>query len=283
MTENGVEKEEAEYLERLLPDPDSNRDKILHTVRMLFQMRQQLSPGTRDLLNDASEKVLPEDLKVVLKKYSLSTYYSLLAANSLLSIEDVREDVSEDDSILETTLHARDFRKLRRELDTLPAGDENCSQLAIPLQNICSIRQVDGMEVRELPLRLVVDSPTARRYAFGTPSLTNFNKKTILMMGETGSGKTTLLNSMMNYIMGVQWNCPYRYQLIPDDVIGTQAESQTKKVTAYEIHHMEGFKIPFSLTIVDTPGHGDTQGIARDAEITEAIREFFKDENGIQV
>ena len=45
----------------------------------------------------------------------------------------------------------------------------------------------------------------------------------------------------------------------------------------------ESLSPPFSLTIVDTLGFGDTEGIERDKEITFVVHDFFKHENGIQV
>jgi GTP-binding protein EngB required for normal cell division len=89
---------------------------------------------------------------------------------------------------------------------------------------------------------------------------------------------------MVNYVLGVEWDDPFRFVLIDEDVRGgSQANSQTQEVTVYDLHYQNGFQIPFSLTIVDTPGFGDTGGIARDKEITSAIEKLFKDENGIEV
>ncbi|XP_054483588.1 uncharacterized protein LOC129117017 [Anoplopoma fimbria] len=62
----------------------------------------------------------------------------------------------------------------------------------------------------------------------------------------------------------------------------SQAHSQTSEVTVYKIHHQEGFAIDCSLTIVDTPGFGDTRGIARDKEITEQLRNLFSAEHGVR-
>ena len=49
------------------------------------------------------------------------------------------------------------------------------------------------------------------------------------------------------------------------------------------MHHIEGFRIPYTLTVVDTPGFGDTRGIEQDKAITERIHTFFnrKGSNGI--
>ncbi len=109
-------------------------------------------------------------------------------------------------------------------------------------------------------------------------------------MGETGVGKTTLINAMVNYILGVEFGDPFRFLLISDEGTSkkSQAYSQTNKVIAYELLYQEGFKIPYSLIIVDTPGYCDTNssttnGIDRDAQITDAIQQFFKDKKGIQV
>ncbi|KAG5840261.1 hypothetical protein ANANG_G00186940 [Anguilla anguilla] len=115
---------------------------------------------------------------------------------------------------------------------------------------------------------------------FGSEVLGKRNK-TIMLLGATGSGKTTLINGMINYILGVEWKDEWRFKLIDEVTNKTQAESQTSEVTAYQIHHNEGFKVPYSFTIIDTPGFGDTRGIKQDKEITEKIRQFFTRQDGI--
>ncbi|KTF92594.1 hypothetical protein cypCar_00026626 [Cyprinus carpio] len=105
--------------------------------------------------------------------------------------------------------------------------------------------------------------------------------KTIMMIGATGAGKTTLINSMINYILGVQWEDDFRFVLIDEGKQKSQAESQTSKITAYQINHMDGFRVQYSLTIVDTPGFGDTRGISHDQKITAQIQEFFSAHGGI--
>ena len=138
----------------------------------------------------------------------------------------------------------------------------------------------NGMDLYAVPLKKSGGSKSAERYVFGQPK-GKLQHRTILVMGATGSGKTTLINGMMNYIFNVEWTDPFRFQLIQEQG-RSQVESQTSKITAYEIHHSEGFRVPYSLTIVDTPGYGDTKGLDRDQEITEMVRQFFEDKGGIQ-
>jgi hypothetical protein len=170
-------------------------------------------------------------------------------------------------------------------------SEHDNNRLAIKIKNQCKIleRLEDIMFSHHLNLKETITftqtSTIIKRFAFGEPNqLMGRPCKTILFMGETGSGKTTMINAMMNYVLGVEFEDDFRFKLIQEDVKGgSQAHSQTQKVTAYDIHHQNGFRVPFSLTIVDTPGFGDTRGTERDNEITSAIREFFQHQNGIQV
>ncbi|KAL2098619.1 hypothetical protein ACEWY4_005099 [Coilia grayii] len=118
---------------------------------------------------------------------------------------------------------------------------------------------------------------------FGEASSRNPSNKTIMLVGATGSGKTTLINGMVNYILGVEWEDNWRLKLIDEETNKSQAHSQTSEVTAYQIHPTDEFpdEVPYSLTIIDTPGFGDTRGIKQDKEITERIREFFTNKDGI--
>jgi septin family protein len=145
------------------------------------------------------------------------------------------------------------------------------------------------MKLCKLPLKdnsnFSEASAIVKRYSFGRKNPFECNtSKTILVVGATGSGKTTWINAMVNYVLGVQWDDLFRFILVDENLRGgSQAHSQTQEVTVYDLHYRIGFRIPFSLTIVDTPGFGDTGGIARDKEITTAIEKLFKDKNGIAV
>ncbi|XP_073488588.1 uncharacterized protein [Aquarana catesbeiana] len=111
-------------------------------------------------------------------------------------------------------------------------------------------------------------------WEYGTAKADKKNK-VIMMVGETGSGKTTLINTMINYIFGVDWKDEHRIQLIEQSSEKSQAHSQTSSVHIYQINHDDHFQIPYSLTIIDTPGFGDTRGIDYDEKIMQKIREFF--------
>ncbi|XP_051781751.1 uncharacterized protein LOC114644948 isoform X6 [Erpetoichthys calabaricus] len=106
--------------------------------------------------------------------------------------------------------------------------------------------------------------------------------KTIMVLGATGSGKSTLINGMVNFILGVQWGDDFRFKLIHEETSRSQAESQTSAVTAYEMNYQDYFNVPYSFTVVDTPGFGDTRGIDRDKQIIEQIRECFSSPQGVQ-
>ena len=101
------------------------------------------------------------------------------------------------------------------------------------------------------------------------------NCKTIMVVGQTGSGKTTLLNSLVNFVVGIEFKDPIRYMIIEETKgkIVNEANSQTSDVNVYYIQR-HGF-YP-SLRIIDTPGFGDTRGIKYDREIAKKIKKLFE-------
>ncbi|XP_030257794.1 uncharacterized protein LOC115572117 [Sparus aurata] len=134
--------------------------------------------------------------------------------------------------------------------------------------------QPGPLPVYKVPLVEETMSVTGGRcFSFGNES-TKHNR-TIMVLGATGAGKSTLINGMINYILGVEWEDSYRFKLVDEDQLKSQAESQTSEVTVYKINHQEGSKIRYSLTIVDTPGFGDVKGKERDKQITEQLRNLF--------
>ncbi|XP_048030518.1 uncharacterized protein LOC125257819 [Megalobrama amblycephala] len=108
---------------------------------------------------------------------------------------------------------------------------------------------------------------------------TNKPNKTILMVGETGTGKTTLINVMINYMLGVQREDKVWFEITDDQSNRTQHHSQTSNITVYEFYLQES---PIHLTIIDTPGYGNTCDIQNDKEIAESLLSLSTSEEGIQ-
>lgn len=51
----------------------------------------------------------------------------------------------------------------------------------------------------------------------------NVDEKTIMLVGATGSGKSTLVDGIVNYVLGVRFNDPFRFTLV-------QLEEEENKV-----------------------------------------------------
>ena len=109
--------------------------------------------------------------------------------------------------------------------------------------------------------------------------------KVLMVVGATGAGKTTLINGIANYILGIQWDDDLRYKLIAEPTSQDQSKSQTTCITAYTFYKEKGSPLPYTLTVIDTPGFGDTGGLTRDKQIVSQIKELFSiaGEEGIDV
>ena len=61
-----------------------------------------------------------------------------------------------------------------------------------------------------------------------------------MVVGQTGCGKTTLLNSFINYLLGIEIDDDFRYEIIHESFGTSQSISQTLEVTVYNIKGING-------------------------------------------
>ncbi|XP_051958004.1 uncharacterized protein LOC127626114 isoform X2 [Xyrauchen texanus] len=117
-----------------------------------------------------------------------------------------------------------------------------------------------------------------RLWTYGRKDRSKLNK-VLLMVGETGTGKTTIINTMINYLLGVKFEDEKFYEITEEQEHKYQTKSQTSAITVYEVFDDEN---PISLTIIDTPGYGDTEGSEKDGEIAEYLTKLFSSDFGIK-
>ncbi len=129
-------------------------------------------------------------------------------------------------------------------------------------------------------MKKVFGAQGLRKFEIGKPR-NLVGEKTILVVGATGTGKTTFLNSMANYICEVEEDDKFRLKIVTQADEGKESsQSRTKLVSAYCFNET---KLPYRLVVVDTPGFGDTDGLAADKRTTGLIKDLFENhgENGI--
>ncbi|KAL6491155.1 hypothetical protein MHYP_G00015000 [Metynnis hypsauchen] len=124
------------------------------------------------------------------------------------------------------------------------------------------------------------ESGQIRKWTFGQRH-TKTQNKVILLVGETGTGKTTLINAIVNYTLGVKIDDDVWFEITEDEAAETadQTETQTTEVTVYEVFVQEK---EFSVTIIDTPGYGDTRGAEYDEQVAENLLKLFKNDTGVK-
>ena len=161
--------------------------------------------------------------------------------------------------------------------DSVTIQTEQAVRLANVLVKQSKLVKAGNPATYQLKLRQVSANESDGLYQceIGTRSSDHFRPTRVLMVvGATGAGKSTLIDGMTNYVLGVKWDDPFRFKVIFEQSPASQAESQTKTITAYTVYSSD---LPYDLTIIDTPGFGDTGGIERDKYIASQIKKFFSE------
>ncbi|XP_052459286.1 uncharacterized protein LOC128017791 [Carassius gibelio] len=168
-------------------------------------------------------------------------------------------------------------RNLCQRSGSSVTAHSNMQRPDLPPRRLVSIHQGPPKRFRLHTDRKVLDdNGKVRKWTFGKKDTSKPNK-IILLVGETGVGKTTLINSMVNYLLGVKFEDKIWYE-ITEEAAGDQSESQTSEITMYEVFPIRG---PISLTIIDTPGYGDTRGLDKDLEVAENLATLFQNNDGV--
>lgn len=107
----------------------------------------------------------------------------------------------------------------------------------------------------------------------------NHTRKTVLLVGETGAGKSALVNMLVNHAMGVSWEDDVWFE-VAEEERRSCSESQTSAVTLYQISGFAGKTLPSALTIIDTPGFGNTEGTGRDVATRLSLLKLIQSDAG---
>ena len=103
---------------------------------------------------------------------------------------------------------------------------------------------------------------------------------TLLVIGATGTGKTTLLDAFANCLCDQQYTDHWRWKLVDESRMQAKhgSQSQTEEITYYHITDLRPNRSPCHVKIIDTPGFGDTSGMAADEAIIKKFEHLFKNE-----
>ena len=138
----------------------------------------------------------------------------------------------------------------------------------------------NGIDLFEFPLVHTTGQNSFnnfKRFHFGKPNLQLQHRTAFFMTTNNISINKKFIKEIINYIVDVKEEDPFRFVLVED-------ERQSNCILVYDIHQTEGFRIPYSLTIVISPYSADWEDsgqLFRDQKIAEMFREFTEATDGI--
>ena len=120
----------------------------------------------------------------------------------------------------------------------------------------------------QIPCSLGISISDTRiaKYDIGIKSVHNPAPGSVLLVvGAKGVRKTELINVLTNHIFGVHMDDPFRFILDSN-------KEETSWIRAYSFHKMKESPLPFTLTLVDTPGFGD---LLHNRKLATQIKQLF--------
>jgi hypothetical protein len=141
------------------------------------------------------------------------------------------------------------------------------------------INNRNKIDIYSVPLiNLTKKCSIFERFSFGNPC-GQVEQRTVLVIGTNGRSKAKFINGIVNFFFNVEKEDNFRFQLI-DEMINLHKNC----FKIYEIHYTNGFRFPFSLTIVVSPQIYDSKGLGylRKPNIVDIFQEFLGCIDGIK-
>eukprot|EP01084_Bolivina_argentea_P216221 367371_1 len=199
-----------------------------------------------------------DGINTLLDYFGLSTYEKQLRETGIDSIEIIfeLEDEDIDDTINDINMKQSDIKTFKHAIHSIKNGTFKPSE---------RVRVIYHKKIKYVKCNNINKRE---------------NSKTIMCVGESGAGKTTVINSICNYLYNVKYNDTFRYKLIDEDRNKKDnTQSQTSHINQYYFEYLA--PINGSLTIIDTPGLGDTSGEDMDLKIQTQLQTFFRETKSI--
>ncbi|KAI9318882.1 hypothetical protein DFJ73DRAFT_879266 [Zopfochytrium polystomum] len=163
-------------------------------------------------------------------------------------------------------------------LESVLKGDDASLELCKPTMQVISRQEVDMSDSTSIHRLTKVEPASVVKYQL-TPSLESVitgDEKPIhlLVLGPTGAGKSTTINSLINFLFGVKQSDNFRFKVVweKDERKDDRAGSQTSDIVVYVVPKTI---LNRKVVIIDTPGFGDTRGLAYDSRTLTLLKKLF--------
>ena len=207
----------------------------------------------------------PKFVKKLNKNENLSEIrrllYEKLPNDSIFVLSDGCEIDIEDESEYQLSEIIEENKIYIKTKSVYTSDFSNISSRKVPIQGSKLIYKKDNLDIYLYPQIELNEIEKEKAIVF-------------ILLGETGSGKTLLLNSFINYVLGIEFEDIFRYEIVHEAFRIPQNETQTSNAIVYNIKATNRFP---PIQIIDTPGFGDTKGIKHDMIIFSQIEKVFKE------